>query len=107
MFLTVRIIRKGVDPRPATIMEGAGLLFLAVLFAFGGLPADSSINVDTCRELGFSSNLLCSSCDELKRFKLDAIEEECRQCCQQSAKEEKVPLIVYLWRPHCLIGWYV
>ena len=78
------------------MMGGPGLLHLAVLFAFVGLPASCSINVDACRELGFTSSLLCSSCDELKRFKLDAIEAECRECCHQSdlAKEDKVVTVV-------------
>lgn len=39
-------------------------------------------NGSSCLELGFSSNLLCSSCRELKEFGLEALEEECQGCCQ-------------------------
>lgn len=45
----------------------------------------------SCLELGYSSNLLCSSCRELKQFSLDALEEECKSCCQaEGASEDKV-----------------
>lgn len=37
---------------------------------------------ETCMELGFSSNLLCSSCRELKQFGLEALEDDCKKCCQ-------------------------
>ena len=39
-------------------------------------------NGSSCLDLGFSSNLLCSSCRELKEFGLEALEEECQRCCQ-------------------------
>ena len=37
----------------------------------------------SCRDLGFSSSLLCSSCDELKEFSLSFLEKDCRRCCQR------------------------
>ena len=37
----------------------------------------------SCRDVGFSSSLLCSSCDELKQFSLSILEKDCRRCCQQ------------------------
>jgi len=42
----------------------------------------SSGNGSSCLDLGFSSNLLCSSCRELKEFNLEELEEECQGCCQ-------------------------
>ena len=50
------------------------LLFLSVPPTLG--------NGSSCLDLGFSSNLLCSSCRELKEFGLEALEEECQRCCQ-------------------------
>eukprot|EP00058_Branchiostoma_floridae_P004152 XP_002589640.1 hypothetical protein BRAFLDRAFT_99247 [Branchiostoma floridae] len=38
---------------------------------------------EKCQDLGFTTNLLCSSCDELKQFELQSLEDNCRQCCQQ------------------------
>lgn len=45
-----------------------------------------------CLELGFSSNLLCSSCRELKEFSLGALEADCKRCCQAEgvASDDKV-----------------
>ena len=46
----------------------------------------------SCLELGFSSNLLCSSCRELKEFSLGALEADCKSCCQAEgvASDDKV-----------------
>lgn len=39
-----------------------------------------------CRELGFiKSQLLCSSCDNLKDFGLEEIKEQCKECCQKES----------------------
>ena len=45
-----------------------------------------------CLELGFSSNLLCSSCRELKEFSLGPLEADCKRCCQAEgvASDDKV-----------------
>ena len=45
-----------------------------------------------CRKLGFSSNLLCGSCDDLKQFKLDNLIQNCQSCCEkdQAQNEGKV-----------------
>ena len=37
---------------------------------------------EACVELGFSSSLLCGSCDELRQFSLNALEDSCKKCCQ-------------------------
>lgn len=51
---------------------------------------------EACRELGFSSNLLCSSCDLLGQFNLLQLDPACRGCCQEEAQFEtkKVPFSV-------------
>ncbi|CAB1325903.1 unnamed protein product [Coregonus sp. 'balchen'] len=48
----------------------------------------TDLSSEACRELGFSSNLLCSSCDLLGEFSLSSIQPVCRQCCQQEAHME-------------------
>uniref|UniRef100_A0A671XRI9 Selenoprotein F n=1 Tax=Sparus aurata TaxID=8175 RepID=A0A671XRI9_SPAAU len=48
----------------------------------------AELSSEACRELGFSSNLLCSSCDLLGEFSLTKLQPECRHCCQQEAQME-------------------
>ncbi|KAJ1171253.1 hypothetical protein NDU88_003123 [Pleurodeles waltl] len=48
----------------------------------------SELSSEACRELGFSTNLQCCSCDLLGQFSLNGIELFCRQCCQEEAKFE-------------------
>uniref|UniRef100_A0A2K5RRS7 Selenoprotein F n=1 Tax=Cebus imitator TaxID=2715852 RepID=A0A2K5RRS7_CEBIM len=61
------------------------LLFATVLqvSAFG-----AEFSSEACRELGFSSNLLCSSCDLLGQFNLLQLDPDCRGCCQEEAQFE-------------------
>ena len=73
-----------------------GLMFFASL---GGVSSATS-----CLEKGFSSNLLCESCEELKRFNLEPLQKECEECCQQSSSlsDSKV-LFCCLCLFHCSI----
>uniref|UniRef100_A0A8C2Z5R7 Selenoprotein F n=1 Tax=Cyclopterus lumpus TaxID=8103 RepID=A0A8C2Z5R7_CYCLU len=48
----------------------------------------ADLSSEACRELGFSSNLLCSSCDLLGEFSLTKLQPDCGQCCQQEAQME-------------------
>ncbi|MCJ8740432.1 hypothetical protein PDJAM_G00059090 [Pangasius djambal] len=48
----------------------------------------AELSSEACRELGFSSNLLCSSCDSLSQFSLTQLEPFCRRCCQEEAQLE-------------------
>uniref|UniRef100_A0A8B9KAG7 Selenoprotein F n=2 Tax=Astyanax mexicanus TaxID=7994 RepID=A0A8B9KAG7_ASTMX len=59
------------------------LPFLQTLSAFG-----AELSSEACREMGFSSNLLCSSCDLLGEFSLTQLEPFCRKCCQEEAQLE-------------------
>lgn len=44
--------------------------------------------MEQCRAIGFTSNLMCSSCDELDRYNLSKLKKGCQSCCQEDAKEE-------------------
>ncbi|CAH6777147.1 Selenof [Phodopus roborovskii] len=69
--------------RPAV---GLRLLLATAFQAVSALGAEFSS--EACRELGFSSNLLCSSCDLLGQFNLLQLDPVCRGCCQEEAQLE-------------------
>uniref|UniRef100_A0A803SQ66 Selenoprotein F n=1 Tax=Anolis carolinensis TaxID=28377 RepID=A0A803SQ66_ANOCA len=48
----------------------------------------AELSSEACRDLGFSSNLLCSSCDLLSQFSLNQLDPLCRNCCQEEAQSE-------------------
>lgn len=50
----------------------------------------SELTPEQCRDMGFSVNLLCSSCDELKPFNLteSSLEQNCRKCCHADGQDE-------------------
>jgi hypothetical protein len=58
-----------------------------------GLSGEAIGGTDTCYDLGFSSNLLCSSCDDLKQFSLEKLQDSCRSCCQK--EDEKISIAKY------------
>ena len=61
---------------------------MPVLLALVGLGAGDG---QSCRDLGFSSSLMCSTCNELKEFSLEFLETDCRKCCHKD-KDDKVSL---------------
>ncbi|XP_022120009.2 selenoprotein F [Pieris rapae] len=67
--------------------------YLTVAFAVLLIHScQAELSSEDCSSLGFiKSNLLCSSCDQLKDFSLDQLVEHCKQCCHQdeSAPKEK------------------
>uniref|UniRef100_A0A8C3WUR4 Selenoprotein F n=1 Tax=Catagonus wagneri TaxID=51154 RepID=A0A8C3WUR4_9CETA len=65
---------------------GLRLLLAAALQMVSAFGAEFSS--ESCRELGFSSNLLCSSCDLLGQFDLLQLDPDCRGCCQEEAQFE-------------------
>lgn len=73
--------------------------FFLQLSAYG-----AELSSEACRELGFSSNLLCTSCDLLGEFSLTKLQPNCQQCCQQEALMEprKVKLSLADWG-----GWFL
>lgn len=57
----------------------------------------AELTPEECRDLGFSVNLICSSCDELKPFNLTSepsLEQNCRKCCQADGQEEATKVCV-------------
>uniref|UniRef100_A0A670IHU4 Selenoprotein F n=1 Tax=Podarcis muralis TaxID=64176 RepID=A0A670IHU4_PODMU len=69
------------------------LQFVILLCIYLQLSAIASVygaelSSEACRELGFSSNLLCSSCDLLSQFGLSQLDPFCRKCCQEEAQSE-------------------
>ncbi|KAG8519485.1 Selenoprotein F [Galemys pyrenaicus] len=65
---------------------GLRLLLASVLQVVSAFGAEFSS--EKCREVGFSSNLLCSSCDLLGQFNLLLLDSNCRGCCQEEAQFE-------------------
>ena len=49
----------------------------------------SKLSPEECRKLGFSSNLLCGSCIDLKQFKLDMLVDNCFNCCEKDQTENE------------------
>ncbi|CAF0933871.1 unnamed protein product [Adineta steineri] len=56
--------------------------FLSQFLACIVIAASDSLSPNQCSDIGFASNnLMCSSCNDLKQFKLGELEGSCRQCC--------------------------
>ena len=55
--------------------------FLSLFFTLVHF-ATSDLTQEQCKSLGFTTQLLCSSCDELSAFKMPTkLLEDCRSCC--------------------------
>ncbi|XP_032011345.1 selenoprotein F isoform X3 [Hylobates moloch] len=78
---------------------GLRLLLATVLQAVSAFGAEFSS--EACRELGFSSNLLCSSCDLLGQFSLLQLDPDCRGCCQEEAQFETKKYSSFVSKPEC------
>ena len=50
----------------------------------------AKLTAEECRSLGFTPNLICSTCDELPQFKLETLLENCNGCCQAEQNETTV-----------------
>ena len=61
-----------------------------LLFVLSLTISSSADDTSSCSEKGFSTNVLCSSCEDLKKFNLLPIVEDCLKCCQSTSDEEKV-----------------
>ncbi|CAF0769234.1 unnamed protein product [Adineta ricciae] len=62
--------------------------FLSQFLACIVLATAESLSEGQCSDLGFASNnLVCSSCNDLKQFKLNELEGQCRQCCTNDEDE--------------------
>lgn len=53
------------------------------------IATSESLSANQCSNIGFASNnLMCSSCNDLKQFKLGEIEDSCRQCCTNDDNDQ-------------------
>ncbi|KAJ7406090.1 15 kDa selenoprotein [Willisornis vidua] len=62
----------------------------------------AQLSSEACRELGFSSNLLCSSCNLLGQFNLNQLDPFCRQCCQEEAQLETRKVLCFVIKAQIL-----
>lgn len=56
-----------------------------------GVAGGAAVGTESCFDLGYTSNLLCSSCEDLKQFKLEELRESCLSCCQK--EDEKLTVV--------------
>eukprot|EP00795_Rhopilema_esculentum_P010986 gene10986-19825_t len=70
-------------------MELKGPLALIAFLASYITVAIGKLSPEECRKLGFSSNLLCGSCNDLKQFKLDMLVKSCQSCCEKDQAENE------------------
>lgn len=62
------------------------LLYFFFMVGLNALAnASDSVN---CSTLGFTSDLMCSSCTSLLDFKLEKLKEDCDKCCNKDANEQ-------------------
>uniref|UniRef100_H2LJA7 Selenoprotein F n=1 Tax=Oryzias latipes TaxID=8090 RepID=H2LJA7_ORYLA len=66
----------------------SGEVYLLWLLSLFQTSCGAELSSEACRDLGFSSNLLCSSCDLLGEFSLTKLQPDCGRCCQQEAQME-------------------
>ncbi|KAL3872221.1 hypothetical protein ACJMK2_040159 [Sinanodonta woodiana] len=59
------------------------LRVIFLYFTWAGRNVFGKLGPEQCRELGFSSNLLCSSCNDLDNFRLSTLKEDCLKCCEE------------------------
>lgn len=71
----------------AALRPGLLLLLLKAISVYA-----TELTSEACRDLGFSSNLLCSSCDLLSQFGLDQLDPGCKRCCQMEVEESALKL---------------
>uniref|UniRef100_A0ACB8F3D3 Uncharacterized protein n=1 Tax=Sphaerodactylus townsendi TaxID=933632 RepID=A0ACB8F3D3_9SAUR len=82
-----------------------GRYWVLLLAALQGVSVyGTELSSEACRELGFSSNLLCSSCDLLSQFGLSELDPFCKKCCQEEAVPEMKKLYIGLGGCSILFG---
>ena len=47
------------------------------------------LTLEECAELGFSRNLLCTSCSDLEKFSLGKVRTECESCCHDVETQDQ------------------
>ena len=61
--------------------------FYFVIFGALDQHVEGKLSAQECASLGFSTHLMCGSCNMLSDFKLSALEEDCLQCCESEADD--------------------
>ncbi|KAK3096913.1 hypothetical protein FSP39_004730 [Pinctada imbricata] len=58
----------------------------------------SELSAEECRGLGFiTTDLMCSSCNELDQFNLSSLKESCQKCCSSDSDgEESLKVLYYM-----------
>jgi len=67
-----------------SILSIVYLLSLSVSITHGKLSQDE------CSKLGYTDDLVCSSCTKLKQFDLTEMQDSCDECCEKDEEEEGV-----------------
>lgn len=64
------------------MVDPGAVAVLVVSSVIAIVEATQSLSAEECFAVGLNrATLLCSSCDTLKEFNLEALESNCRQCC--------------------------
>jgi len=48
----------------------------------------SNASTDECLAYGYTSNLVCSSCDALSQYRLESLVDSCQRCCTEDQSEQ-------------------
>lgn len=89
-------------------MDARKRSYVGLLCVLATLGHCSAVD-NSCIDLGYTSNLMCSSCRELREFNLQDLEEECKQCCQPDrvSADDKVAAILGVYSTvlgvHCAL----
>ncbi|KAK2165509.1 hypothetical protein LSH36_49g06019 [Paralvinella palmiformis] len=73
-----------------TMADSVGLLS-RILILFTVYVSGDQLSLEDCQINGFTTGLMCSSCNELKQFSLRPLIETCESCCtddEESAEDE-------------------
>ncbi|RDD43452.1 15 kDa selenoprotein [Trichoplax sp. H2] len=72
---------------PQTMAFPSSFLMVTLLISWLACTL-ASHSPEFCRGMGFSPNLLCNSCSDLKQFQLDPLVNDCQQCCTSEQNKE-------------------
>jgi hypothetical protein len=66
-----------------------GAVVLLILGFYALVSWCEELSSELCHQRGFSANLSCMSCKELKQFHLEPLIETCGQCCQHDSETQQ------------------
>jgi len=83
-----------------SIFLSLSVIYLVINFVRGELSAEE------CTKLGFNkNNLLCSSCDQLEKYNLALLKNNCADCCQSDGDGETKTVKKYAKARLEVCGW--